>query len=70
MHSLIETHLDVVYKIFRYLKGFIGICLFFKNSEIRGIEVFADVDWAWSQKIKGLLLDIAHFLEEFGRMEE
>lgn len=44
MHSPKEAHLEVVYKILRYLKGSLGKGLFFKKRVNNGIKVLTDAD--------------------------
>ena len=46
MHSPSKSHLDVVYRILKYLKGTLGRGLMFKKNEGRNIEVYVEVDWA------------------------
>ena len=48
MHSSMKSHLEVVYKILRYLKGSPRRGLFFKKSDSKKIEIYTDVDWAGS----------------------
>ena len=50
MHSSKESHLEVVYKILRYLKGFPGRGLFFKKGDNKKVEIYTDADWAGSAK--------------------
>ena len=50
MHSLKESHLEAVYKILRYLKGFPGRGLFFKKGDNKKVEIYTDADWAGSAK--------------------
>lgn len=46
MHSPAEEHLEVVYRILRYLKMTPGKGLFFGKHLNKGIEVYTDADWA------------------------
>ena len=48
MHSPKESHLEAVYKIFRYLKGYPGRGLFFKKSDSKKVEIYTNVDWTRS----------------------
>ena len=48
MHSPKESHLEVVYKILRYLKGYPGRGLFFKKGDSKKVEIYTNVDWAGS----------------------
>ena len=48
MHSPKESHLEAVYKILRYLKGFPRRGLFFKKSDSKKVEIYTDADWAGS----------------------
>ena len=50
MHSLKESHLDAVYKILRYLKGYLGRGLFFKKGDSKKVEIYMNVDWTGSTK--------------------
>ena len=40
MHSPKESHLEVVYKILRYLKGSLGRGLFFKKGDSKKVEIY------------------------------
>ena len=44
MHSPSKSHLDVVYRILKYLKGTPGRGLLFQKNEERKVEVYVDVD--------------------------
>ena len=46
MHSPKESHLEVMYKILKYLKGSPGRGLFFKKSDSKKVEIYTDIDWA------------------------
>lgn len=46
MHSPYEWHLEVVYRILRYLKDAPGKGLCFKKGVWRTIEAYIDADWA------------------------
>ncbi|XP_031281718.1 secreted RxLR effector protein 161-like [Pistacia vera] len=48
MHSPKEAHLEAMYKILRYLKGFSSRGLFFKKNASKEVEVFTDADWVGS----------------------
>ena len=48
MHNPRTIHLDVVFRILRYLKSNPGKGLLFSNNGHLGIEAFADADWAGS----------------------
>lgn len=48
MHSPHEKHLEVVYRIIRYLKSTPGKGLLFKKNKQRGVKVYTDVDWTES----------------------
>ena len=43
-----EEHLEVVYRILRYLKMTPGKGLYFRKGTNKGIEVYSDADWARS----------------------
>ena len=46
MHSPSKSHLDVVYRILKYLKGTPGRGLLFQKNEERKVEVYVHADWA------------------------
>lgn len=48
MHDPCQGHLNVVYRVLRYLKQTPGKGLFFKKTFKRNVEVFTDADWAGS----------------------
>ncbi|CAJ2638271.1 unnamed protein product [Trifolium pratense] len=48
MHSPFEEHLEVVYRILRYLKANPGKGLFFKKTSERNVSIFTYADWAGS----------------------
>ncbi|XP_039013632.1 uncharacterized protein LOC120143359 [Hibiscus syriacus] len=48
MHTPREKHLEVTYKILRYLKGTSGKGLHFKKTSNWNVEVYTDADWAGS----------------------
>ena len=48
MHSPYEEHLDVAFRILRYLKSTPGKGLFFKKGDRRTIEAYTNADWAGS----------------------
>ncbi|XP_062118860.1 uncharacterized mitochondrial protein AtMg00810-like [Humulus lupulus] len=48
VHDPCQGHLNVVYRILRYLKQAPGKGLFFKKIDERKVEVFTDADWAGS----------------------
>ncbi|XP_062099782.1 uncharacterized mitochondrial protein AtMg00810-like [Humulus lupulus] len=48
MHNPFKEHLEVVYRILRYLKKTPENGLLFKKNEERGDETFTDADWAGS----------------------
>ena len=43
-----EEHLNVVYRILRYLEGSPGKGLMFKITLNRSVEVYTDADWVGS----------------------
>ena len=49
MHATLDTHMEAVYRILRYLKGSPGKGLFFKKCEGQGVEIYTDADRAGSQ---------------------
>ncbi|XP_062099975.1 uncharacterized mitochondrial protein AtMg00810-like [Humulus lupulus] len=46
MHDPRQGHLNVVYRVLKYLKGTQGKGLFFKKTITRKVKVFTDADWA------------------------
>ncbi|RVW23029.1 Retrovirus-related Pol polyprotein from transposon RE1 [Vitis vinifera] len=48
MHSPCKEHMEVVYRIIKYLKVSLGKGLFFRKNETRSIEGFTDANWASS----------------------
>ncbi|XP_062099709.1 uncharacterized mitochondrial protein AtMg00810-like [Humulus lupulus] len=48
MHRPYKEHLEVAYRILRYLKGSPGRVLLFKKNNNRSIEAFTNADWAGS----------------------
>ena len=48
MHAPCQGHLDVVYRILRYLKLTPRKRLFFKKNDDRSVKVFIDANWAGS----------------------
>ena len=61
MHNL-QEHMDVVYRILKYLKGTPGKGLFFKRNEVKGIEAFKDANWQDLSMIENQLLGICTFV--------
>ena len=53
-----EDHLEVVYKILRYLKMTHSKCIFFKKGKNKKVEIFIDADWAVQLQIKDIQLFI------------
>ena len=52
MHSPYEEHLEVVYRILRYLKSTLGKGLLFNKNEQMGVEIFTDADWTGSITVR------------------
>ena len=50
MHLLKESHLEALYKILKYLKGYLGQGLFFKKGDSKMVEIYTDADWAGSEE--------------------
>eukprot|EP00261_Vitis_vinifera_P038895 XP_019080138.1 PREDICTED: uncharacterized protein LOC109123774 [Vitis vinifera] len=48
MHSPKESHLEVMYKILKCLKGSPRRGLFFKKSDSKKVKIYTDADWAGS----------------------
>ncbi|PON86640.1 hypothetical protein TorRG33x02_175760 [Trema orientale] len=48
MNDPCEEHLNVVYRILKYLKMTPGKGLFFKKTFDKSIELYSDADWAGS----------------------
>ena len=55
MHSPKESHLEVMYKILKYLKGSPGRGLFFKKGDSKKVEIYIDAIGRDQQKTEGLL---------------
>ena len=62
MHSPYEKHLEVVYRILRYLKSTPGRRLLFKKGNQRNVEMYTDVDWASSNTNIRSTLGYCNFL--------
>lgn len=65
IHSPYEEHLDVVYKILRYLKSTPRKRLFFKKNEKREVEVYTNANWTGSITNRRSASGIARF---FGKI--
>lgn len=52
MHSPFEEHLEVVYRILRYLKTKPRKGMFFEKNEQRSVEALTDANWAGSVEDK------------------
>ena len=48
MHSPYEKHLEVVYRILRYLKSTLGKKIFFRKNEQRDVEAYINANWVSS----------------------
>ena len=46
MHTPRQKHLDIVYRILRYLKKNPGRGLFFRKKEDRKVKIYTDANWA------------------------
>lgn len=70
MHALSKEHMEAVHQILRYLKGTLGLGLFFWKNSKRSIEAFTDADWAVSGWIEDLQLVIVHLYGKSSHVEE
>ncbi|KAH9762305.1 protein kinase domain-containing protein [Citrus sinensis] len=52
MHSPCEEHFEAVFRILRYLKATPRKGLFCGKNQQRGIEVYTDIDWAFTWRSK------------------
>jgi len=50
MHTPHQKHLDIVYRILRYLKKNPGKGLFFRKNKERKVTIYTDADWAGSEE--------------------
>ena len=48
MHAPCQAHLHVVYRILRYLKGFLGKGMIYTNHGHGRVEIYSNVDWGGS----------------------
>lgn len=48
MHALTQDHMEAVYQILKYLKGFPGNGLLYRRHDHQHVEVYIDADWAGS----------------------
>lgn len=64
MHSPYEEHLDIVYKILRYLKSIPRKGLFFRKNEKREVEMYTDANWTGSIIDRRSTSGIARFFGE------
>lgn len=48
LNNTLEEHMNVVYRILRYLKGSPGRGLMFRKTLNRNLEIYTDEDWAGS----------------------
>ncbi|GKA35818.1 ribonuclease H-like domain-containing protein [Tanacetum coccineum] len=46
MHSLMQSHMRLVFRVLRYLKREPGLGITFKESDNNNLKVFVDSDWA------------------------
>lgn len=58
-----EHHMAAAYRIIKYLKGSIGLGLFFSSSSTLSPSVFTDADWEHILILEGHYLVFACFLE-------
>ena len=52
MHTPYEEHMELAYRILKYLKGTVGKGLYFAKNEARIVEAYTDVDWVGSMDDK------------------
>ena len=48
MHTPYEEHMELAYRILKYLKGTVGKGLYFAKNEAKTVEAYMDADWAGS----------------------
>ena len=48
IHVLLKSHLEVIFKIIRYLKATLGKGVIFQRNDDLRLEAYTDVDYAWS----------------------
>jgi len=63
MHAPSEEHMDVVYRILRYLKGASGKGLLYSKNSISNIEGYTDADWARDQITRRSMFGYLNFVE-------
>lgn len=63
MHSPSEDHMNVIYRILRYLKGAPGRGLLFSKNNITDIEGYMDVHWAGDQTTRKSTSGYLTFIE-------
>nr|GEV08963.1 ribonuclease H-like domain-containing protein [Tanacetum cinerariifolium] len=59
MHSPMQSHLKLAFKILRYLKGSPGKGITFEKSEQFGIKLFVDCDWGMCKVTKKFVTGFA-----------
>ena len=60
MHNPKTGHMEVVYRILRYLKGTPGKGLWFRKNKHLDLEEYCDADWAVARMIEDQHLDIVY----------
>ncbi|XP_070051030.1 uncharacterized mitochondrial protein AtMg00240-like [Nicotiana tomentosiformis] len=48
IHALCQAHLHVVYRILRYLKGYLGKGMIYTNHGHGRVEIYSNADWGRS----------------------
>ena len=48
MHAPCQAHLHVVYRILRYLKGYLGKGMIYTNHGHGRVEIYSNADWGGS----------------------
>lgn len=48
MHAPTQDHLEVAYKVLKYLKGCPGTGILYRKFGHTQVEIYADVDWVGS----------------------
>lgn len=48
MHAPTQDHMEVAYRILRYLKGCLGMGLLYKRHGHHRVKVYTDADWVRS----------------------
>lgn len=58
MHGPRTRHMEVVYRILRYLKSSLGKGLWLKKNQHLDVEGYCDVDWASNCRRQSCVMEI------------